>query len=488
MKNNFLYFLIKSLSKSEKRYFRLFCTRENSGKNYLRLFDAIERQSEYDEAAIKRQFQRDKFSKQLHVTKNYLRKLILKSLRNFHAGISKEAELKDILRNIEILYNKELFEQCEDQLRLAERLALKYELLVGSLEVRNWKRKLEQTRRPGNYKELNKILREQKVALKKLHNANDYWQLAVAVSGKMFQNQNSPIKNISLLNSPEKALSLEAKVLFYNTTYLRYLEKGESRMAEKELRTLITLLESSKDNLSEEPGLYVSSINNLVSFHVFNKNYEDAISLIQKAKKTYQGWKVTSENRTLLKQIMRTYNIELEIYRSTKNFEGQDSFINDTGIFVMASANKIPKDYLASFQFQLASIYFMKKDLSRSLHWINLFLNSRLKSFRPDLHKQVLLLNLMVHLERKNLMVLGYFVGSAKRFMKKVKELRPYEEVLLRFFVKIGKVPLLEHKAAFIELRQKLFPVDSEPIVPAEALGYIDYRAWIDRQVERDRS
>ena len=247
----------------------------------------------------------------------------MKSLRNFHSGISKDAELKDILRNIEILYNKELFEHCEAQLSVAERLALKYELLEGLLAVRNWKRKLEQTQRPGNYSALNEILQEQETALKKLRNLNDYWQLAVATSGKMFQNQNSPIKKRLLLSSPKKALTLEAKVLYYNTAYLGHLEKGDSRKAEKELKTLIALLESSVVGLNEEPGLYVSSINNLVSFYVFNKNYEEAILLIQKAKKMYQSWKVTSENRTLLKQIMRTYNIELEIYRNTKEFENQ---------------------------------------------------------------------------------------------------------------------------------------------------------------------
>ena len=81
-------------------------------------------------------------------------------------------------------------------------------------------------------------------------------------------------------------------------------------------------------------------------------------------------------------------------------------------------------------------------------------------------------------------MVLGYFVSSAKRFMKKVKELQPYEEILLRFFVKIGRVPLLEHKAIFLELKHNLFPKDADPIVPVDALGYIDYRSWIERQLK----
>ena len=39
-KKEFLFELIKALSKSEKRHFRLFCTGE---RNYLKLFDAIEK-------------------------------------------------------------------------------------------------------------------------------------------------------------------------------------------------------------------------------------------------------------------------------------------------------------------------------------------------------------------------------------------------------------------------------------------------------------
>ena len=47
-------------------------------------------------------------------------------------------------------------------------------------------------------------------------------------------------------------------------------------------------------------------------------------------------------------------------------------------------------------------------------------------------------------------------------------------------FVKVGRLPLLEYKAAFAELRQQLFPDDAEPLVPADMLSYIDYREWID--------
>ena len=485
MKSDVLFDLIKSLSKSEKRYFNLFCAREASGNNYLRLFNAIEEQSIYDEAAIKQRFKKEKFTKQLHVTKNYLRKLILKSLRNFHARLSKDAELKDILRNIEILYNKELYKLCESELQRAERMAQKYELLSGLLEVENWKRKLVQTKSPGDYLALEEVLDGQEATLKKLQNIKDYWQLAVKVSKKVFKDQSVPIKNKSLLNNPKKALSLEARVLFYNTTYLEQLQNNNSKQAENELRTLLELLENSSERIMEEPALYVSSINNLVSFYVFNRRYDDAIALIQKAKRMYESWKLTSENRSLLKQVMRTYNIELEVYRNTRDFQNQRVFIDSTENFVKINMYKIPRDYVASFQFQLASIHFRRNDLSKSLYWINQFLNSKSKDVRQDLRRQLSILNLMVHLEQRNFMVLGYYVNSTKRYMNKVKELLPYEKILLKFFIRIGKLPLLEHREAFLKLQRQLFPEGAQSLVPEDVIGYIDYNDWIDRQLNR---
>ncbi len=48
-----LYDLIKSLTKSEKRFFKLHSALQSGPKNYLRIFEAIDKQKDYDEEAIK---------------------------------------------------------------------------------------------------------------------------------------------------------------------------------------------------------------------------------------------------------------------------------------------------------------------------------------------------------------------------------------------------------------------------------------------------
>src|SRR5687768_13856793 len=142
VKKGNLFLLIKSLSKSEKRYFRMNATMTGRDVNYLQLFDAIESQKEYDEVEIRKNLKGKKFLSQLHVTKIYLTELILKSLKNYHSNTSVHSKLFDLLKDIELLFDKELYDLCHYKIEKAEQLANKYEKLSLLTEIFFWKRKL----------------------------------------------------------------------------------------------------------------------------------------------------------------------------------------------------------------------------------------------------------------------------------------------------------------------------------------------------------
>jgi hypothetical protein len=59
--SNELFELIKSLTKSEKRFFKLQSSLQSGDKNYIRLFDTIDKMSEYDEEEVKSNFKGEKF-------------------------------------------------------------------------------------------------------------------------------------------------------------------------------------------------------------------------------------------------------------------------------------------------------------------------------------------------------------------------------------------------------------------------------------------
>ena len=133
-----LFLFIKSLSKSEKRYFRIYAGMSGKEANYLRLFDAIEGQEEYNEAEIRKKFKGEKFVSQLHVTKIYLTELILKALRNYHSDTSVHSKLLDLIKDIELLFDKELYDLCYYKIMKAEELAGKYEELALLTKILFW--------------------------------------------------------------------------------------------------------------------------------------------------------------------------------------------------------------------------------------------------------------------------------------------------------------------------------------------------------------
>ena len=107
-----LFCLIKSMSKQEKRYFKIFASNNRKNSNYVKLFDFIAKLEEYKDEIVKEKFSKENFISQLHVTKNLLHKLILRSLTVYHAEISEESKIKELLRFVEILYHKGLYDQC----------------------------------------------------------------------------------------------------------------------------------------------------------------------------------------------------------------------------------------------------------------------------------------------------------------------------------------------------------------------------------------
>ena len=100
-----LHKLIKSMSKPEKRYFKVFSSRHIIGdeNNYQTLFDAIDKLDDYDEEKLMKKFKDKVFVQRFSIAKNRLYNALLKSLDSFHANSSVEAQLHRQVHSAEIL-------------------------------------------------------------------------------------------------------------------------------------------------------------------------------------------------------------------------------------------------------------------------------------------------------------------------------------------------------------------------------------------------
>lgn len=101
-----LYTLVKSMTPAEKRYFRLHSRLYDGNKAYLKLFDLLEKQERFDDAALKQKMSRSSKTGNFSVLKKYLFERIIRSLKNYGAYRDPDSELNDLIETHKILEYK----------------------------------------------------------------------------------------------------------------------------------------------------------------------------------------------------------------------------------------------------------------------------------------------------------------------------------------------------------------------------------------------
>ena len=222
-----LFNLIKSLTKTEKRYFKIKVLQESDNKNYIKLFIEIERQvkkGQYDESAIKEKFRDERFIKQLTFTKNYLNNAIVKSLINFYSGSNLEAEIYNLIIAAKIFFKKSLFDDYFSALEKAKILAEKTEKFGALIEVIKLQMKLVRLKSRHKYKNRN-LYTEEQAAINKIENISAYSKLLNGfykitkipdyARSKILYKEALKIFDDKLLISEKSALSATALDLYY---------------------------------------------------------------------------------------------------------------------------------------------------------------------------------------------------------------------------------------------------------------------------------
>ena len=473
-----LFFLIKSLNQSEKRYFKLFCGTANVESNYLKLFEAIDSQDKYDEKKLKIAFAGEAFTEQLHVTKIYLSQLILKSLRNYHHKISKTAEIIDLIRDIEILFARELFDQCYFTIQKADKLAIKYEKFSLMIEISDWKRKLYLTKFGGNQKKLQEIDKVGADTIEKLQSQQQYWSMT---SDIMQFNQPDGSRDGSYLKSAFKTAgkpkTLRSNILYHHLRYSQGIMSGNRQLSEQSLNSLISLIEKHPHHIKDDPGPYLNSLNNKITFLLMHHRYEEVVVLVKKVRSIPTQYNIKKSHKLSLRTLLRTYNIELELYRDKKDLKEGKALMLNIQVFLEKHEKSVPLNYFILFWNQFANIEFMDNNFSGALVWVNRIMQIKSDS-RLDIQRYARLLLLIIHFELGNIIFLRYSIDSCRRFLRKKTGTTPFESVCLRHFAKLSHVASADYPKYFQRFYFDLFEKDKS-LVTDNILDYLDIKRWL---------
>ena len=485
-----LFQLIKSLEQSEKRYFKIFASmhiKDTDNNQYLKLFDAIDKQENYDEDDIKEKFAKEKFIKQIHVAKNYLYNNILKSLRLYHSDRSKVNELMDILRDVQILYDKSLYKQCRKLLEKAKKIAYTYEKHAQILAVIDWEKTLARTSSYSNTDEAELIsyYNEHNVATEKLINLNEYWNLATKAF--MFRKKqgdfrdrnelkkfNSIFEN-ELLTSEKFATSFLSKTFYYNLKGLYYLTNKDNKNLLIHCEKIVRLLEENPVLLKEDN--YIASLYNLLLVEIELKKFSDALKTINKIRS------IKTDSSTLQARIFVTsYDTEINLYMKSGEFRKGEKLVVEIDEGLVKMKSKINKESKILFAYNIAYIYFGLKKYDESLIRINEIINDKELKIREDIQCFARILNLLIHYELGNYDLIEYIMKSTKRYLSSKNKFNKFESITLGQIRKLISEKTEDKNYLFIEWKKELDKI-SDDIMEINALEYFDLISWIDSKL-----
>ena len=456
MEHDNLYTIIKSLTKTEKAYFKKFASRHILGKQnkYVVLFDAIASGSNgYDEMEIKKKFQNEKFVKNFPVIKRYLFSMILKSLNSFYSASSPDNEIKNQVRHIEILYKKGLFESCSKILNGSLKLAYRTDNFMAILELLRWKKNLinEGVYKGNEFAILEKAHREEKEVISKISNLSNYRLISYHarslakgtnpnLTGENIRKELLNILNNPLFMSDKKALSFPATITYYHVLALVYESLSKNFEALECRKQLIRIMESHPETLKINITNYIVSVYNILGTCLNLKYFNELGYYIKKLRtieKTSPG-KVSKNDRLLIFMGSSIFELRMHISRgefseSCKNLieieDGLEQF-NKT----IVKADKLQCFYLLGYG------YFGVGKINEALKWINEILNDNDANQDSKLYIKSRIINLIIHYELGNFELLDYLIKSTYRFLKKNKFSGHDEKIVIEFLKRLPDI------------------------------------------------
>jgi len=494
-KSEHLFNLIKTLSKGEKRFFKIYSTRLNSkeSKKFIVLFDAIEKQKQYDEAKILAKYKLLN-PQQLPNLKVHLYFQLLKCLKLCNSSSQDELKIVELIDYSRVLYNKCLYKECIKMIDKAKTRAIDYDYSILLLEILELEKLvLPKTIESGNEKRVEKLIVNTNQVAAAIKNINVFSNLSLKLKAHYTQIGSVRNKNDMKLvteffkkNLPvykESGLTFQEKLYLYSSYVGYYLFIQDFKKGYSYAIKWLDLFEKQPEMINRKLEYYIRALNSLLSLQNKLYKYKDFL-LTQK--------KLVSIKRN--KKLKLTENINLNLFKVIYIHEINRHFMlgefkSGTRI-VSALENelnkfipKLDKHSLILFYYKIACLYIGSGNYKVALTWLNKIYNEQ-DGLREDINSFVRILLLVCNYELGNDDILEYHIRSTYRYLIKIKSLGMYQKYILTFLKHLFQNPNGKNlKKQFVLLKSQMLLLQKNKY-EKRAFIYFDIISWLESKIE----
>jgi hypothetical protein len=491
-----LFQLIKALSNSEKRYFKIFASRHTYAEehNLVELFDEIDRFEEYDEEKLKKKLLKKKSNaavvKYLSAEKKALHELIMRGMRAFHGEKTVDVQLNELMTDEIFYHGKSLYELQAKTLYKAKKLAEEYEKFPILLILLQREAKMLIERKTKDYDEVrSRVHTEESNVIEKLTNEYQFRVLkddlfidtraGVDIRSEELQKKIDEKIAHPLMQSDSNALSFHAQI-HYNSIFRTYYRiKSDKQKSWEHTRKIVELYEAN-DAIKEELsiGYKIALANYLGACHVTQRYNEFEAAL--KKMKSIPPKSLDEEGEVF----QETTLYELLYYLNTGKYADALKAIPEMEKGMKLFEAKINKGSELGIYYNITVLYFIMEDWKGAMYWVNKIIDDRSDS-RKDLQHFARILHLIFHYEMGKGDMMEYLTRSVYRYLEKEEKLMSFERMMILF---LKKLPFAmgekERMQSFLKLKEEIEKLKNTP-GEKTSIGMEEMIIWLTSKIEK---
>ncbi len=486
MVKNDLLRLVKTMSGSEKRTFKLYSDKQEGARVYLGLFDLI---NNGNADTIREEFIKKYPRKNYENTCRYLMKIITDSLVNTRKENDKWFQQHQCLMRSKILMERSITDQGYRELKHAKQLSRELQdnliyYFTCNLEMKFWS---DSGFGDKTEDEIVQMHMNAKTALRLLHKIQEQSSLFDILkyrglhSGKSFSKKDNEKLNDLLITELSLVTrdfqdNFESKKLHLLFQSFFFINSSDYKSSLKCFYDLNNLFEQNESVWSFPPYDYLATLEGVLDNLRTIRYYSEMDYYIDKLQKLTDREYPESFHIIAL-QTVYTYKLTSLIHQQ-KLAEARE-LTNSIPSWLLKDATVFDYEKLTELLFTISLVSFSEKNYQKALRQLGHIINIGKVNFNLSVFKVSRLMQILIHYELNDLNYLEYEIRSYKRMFRQTGKATATERMVLKV------IQFDPHKKSIIK-RQILWKKISHQVdlilqdkYEKQILKYYDFTRWI---------
>lgn len=461
-----VYAIIRNMSRTEKRYFKLFSPNSNSERDYIELFDIYDKMKEFELDSFMRAVRRKRWGKDWMKKRDFLKHRILAAMRAYHGKSTRERVVRLHLDNFDYLKKKGNYKTAAKELRKAKKEAGEAGLLTYLLRINELERILSVERRQDKDYEvrLKEQIGEQQAVMRKLEAKFHYLTIFNHIllkfrKGKLSGGMVNMLNSLEDLAPPGETDDFSVwKNYRMSQAMLAYAE-GNWENFNYFYGLIVKLYEEHGRIRGEYLSGYIKAKSNYLESLRRLQEFKGEFGRVLEEMEAIMGEK--GLNRDDMGEVGQCWVLnKLLLVYNEKLWEEAPEALAQSEKFLEEFSDKINLSRELTIKMNLALIYFALERWEEAEKWMQQIFTDKRKGIRPNFIRLSQLLLVVVCFEQERLDDFDRKYRAANR-----NDPLPFFIDILRKVKRIHHAPLLKRSELFGEMVR--FIEEKQPELPS---------------------